>query len=436
MLRGFTIRNFKSIKSARLDLGSMTLLVGANASGKSNLIEGVAILSWLGRGGQLSYLQNALERGELPVRGRPTDFALDKDQPVTLGCIVDAVPNGTAADIETEVSIRFGLPRTAVVDEVMREPGLGRSDAIYRVERPADEGSHDLIVEYNNFKRGKNPSVTCVDDRPVFAQLDSPARLDDRHEKASENIPRRARHVRDALRNVLILDPAPGRMRDYHHILDKELNPDGSNVSAVLHDLVVVQSQKSAVMEFVRALPEQDIADIDFIRTLRDEVMVRLVESFDGSVRPCDGALLSGGTLRVLAIAAALLSVPEGSLVVIEEVDNGVHPPRVEKLAARIREIALRRDLRVLLTSHNATMLDALPPEGLSDVVLCHRDPHDHSTQLLTLKSLAFYPGIVARGALGQLFTSGAISRYLAVEHANGDEVDRMTDSMMSYFRQ
>lgn len=436
MLRGFTIRNFKSIKAARLDLGAMTILVGANASGKSNLIEGIAILSWLGRGGQLTYLQNALEKGELPVRGRPTDFALERDEPVTLGCVVDAVPNGTATDIETEVGIRFGLPRTAVVDEIMREPGLGRSQAIYRVARPAPEGSHDLVVEYNSFKKGGNPSVTCVDDRPVFAQLDSPARLDDRHQKAGQNIPRRARHVREALRNVLILDPAPQRMRDYHHVLDNALSPDGSNVSAVLHDLIANQNLKSAVMDFVRALPEQDIADIDFIMTPRDEVMVRLVESFDGRVRPCDGALLSGGTLRVLAIAAALLSVPEGSLVVIEEVDNGVHPPRVEMLARRIRETAIRRNLRVLLTSHNATMLDALPPEGLADVVICHRNPRDHSTQLLTLRSLSFYPGIVARGALGQLFTSGAVARYLAIENSDEEESARAADSMMSYFRQ
>jgi hypothetical protein len=31
----------------------------------------------------------------------------------------------------------------------------------------------------------------------------------------------------------------------------------------------------------------------------------------------------------VLAVAAALLSAPAGSLVVIEEIDNGVHPSRV-----------------------------------------------------------------------------------------------------------
>ena len=54
--------------------------------------------------------------------------------------------------------------------------------------------------------------------------------------------------------------------------------------------------------------------------------MIELTETFGGTETVFDATLLSDGTLRVLAIAAAVLSAPEGSLVVIEEVDNGVHP--------------------------------------------------------------------------------------------------------------
>ena len=51
--------------------------------------------------------------------------------------------------------------------------------------------------------------------------------------------------------------------------------------------------------------------------------MVKLTETFGGSATEYDATLLSDGTLRVLAIAAAVLSAPEGSIVVIEEIDNG-----------------------------------------------------------------------------------------------------------------
>ena len=46
------------------------------------------------------------------------------------------------------------------------------------------------------------------------------------------------------------------------------------------------------------------------------------VETFGGKPTAYDASLLSDGTLRVLAIAAAMLSAPEGSLVVIEQIDN------------------------------------------------------------------------------------------------------------------
>ena len=76
---------------------------------------------------------------------------------------------------------------------------------------------------------------------------------------------------------------------------------------------------------------------------------------------PHRGRLPRHACLHPLAIAAAMLSAPEGSLVVIEEIDNGVHPSRARHLLDSIRTVAERRKLRVLLSTHNPAMLDALP---------------------------------------------------------------------------
>jgi predicted ATPase len=112
-----------------------------------------------------------------------------------------------------------------------------------------------------------------------------------------------------------------------------------------------------------------------FLTGPRGKVMVQLQESFGATERYCEAALLSDGTLRVLAIAAAMLSATEGSLVVIEAIDNGVHPSRAEHLLTSIRAIAERRNLRVLLSTHNPALMDALPDAALGDVVFCYRDP-------------------------------------------------------------
>jgi len=53
MISAITIQNFKSYRNATLPLAPLTLLVGANASGKSNAIEAMRFLSWLAHGRRL-----------------------------------------------------------------------------------------------------------------------------------------------------------------------------------------------------------------------------------------------------------------------------------------------------------------------------------------------------------------------------------------------
>jgi AAA15 family ATPase/GTPase len=60
ILTEFTLANFKSYSTSSLPLGSLTVLIGANAAGKSNAIEGLRFLSWLAQGQKLSSIQYAL----------------------------------------------------------------------------------------------------------------------------------------------------------------------------------------------------------------------------------------------------------------------------------------------------------------------------------------------------------------------------------------
>jgi hypothetical protein len=148
--------------------------------------------------------------------------------------------------------------------------------------------------------------------------------------------------------------------------------------------------------------------------------MLQLVETFGGVPKPYDAPLLSDGTLRVLAIAAAMLSAAEGSLVVIEEIDNGVHPSRARHLLDRINTIAQRRQLRVLLSTHNPALLDALPPSALNDVVFCYRDPQSGLSRLVRLAEVPDVPELLVQGTLGHLMTSGALDRF--VKHHPGPQ--------------
>ena len=198
-------------------------------------------------------------------------------------------------------------------------------------------------------------------------------------------------------------------MRDYSFAGDNELREDGSNLSSVLAKLCKQEQMKQSLLDFIRSLPEQDITDISFISTERSDVMVRLHESFGNKEQKIDAPLLSDGTLRVLSVGAVLLSAPEKSLVVIEEVDNGIHPSRADFLVKQIQNIVSRRGLRVLISSHNPALLDA----ALGDVLCCYRNPEDGSSRIVRLADMKRFPELVAQGSLGQLMTSNRLEKFL-----------------------
>ena len=72
-----TIKNFKRYKEATLPLSPLTLLIGANASGKSNAIEAFRFLSWVAGGERLSTLKNRVNDSDKVVRGSVFDLALN-----------------------------------------------------------------------------------------------------------------------------------------------------------------------------------------------------------------------------------------------------------------------------------------------------------------------------------------------------------------------
>lgn len=423
MLTAITLNNFKSYRQARLPLAPLTVLIGANASGKSNAIEGVRLLSWLAQGQKLTAIQYSVQSGDRVVRGTMEDLPFERGDAFGLGAeTAEAEWNRLSMTVQRRTD---GLH---IVAETLTHEGA--SVPLYTLDQPSSGRGTDCGVAYNNFaKGGKKPHVTCSDQQAIFTQLTSPATFDAAHKLSRVRIPTVVKALEQWLSAMLFLDPVPARMRDYAFPSDSVLQGDGRNLSAVLYNLWGADREKSierqrgeqepfkrqreAILSFIQSLPEQDIASLSFLEEPRGGVMVKLTETFGGKTRDYDASLLSDGTLRVLSIAAAMLSAPEGSLVVIEEIDNGVHPSRARHLLTNIRDIAERRGLRVLLSTHNPAMLDALPDSALPDVLFCYRDPGQGASRVVRLKDVPDYPELIAQDSLGGLVTSGALERFV-----------------------
>lgn len=410
----FHLENFRSVRKASLPLAPLTLLIGANASGKSNALEALRLLSRIAQG---QYLQDAFRtlQREGALRGRVDDLTYGDEPAFTLGY----TPHKDARYSDFCITIKT-LDQELVVAE--EEMGYEESTFpyLYRVEHTSTKPSHQLSVAYNNLRRGRKPHIDCDDRQAVFTQLMTPARFTTT--EAQELIPESTRSLRHVLDQMLFLDPIPQLMRDYSYIEDAELQGDGANLSSVLYHLCREDGQRKRVLDFVQALPEQDIRSIDFVETPRREVMVKLEESFGRHPQYREAALLSDGTLRVLAVAAAVLSAQSGALVVIEEIDNGVHPSRAELLLSNIAEAAESRDLHVLLTTHNPALMDALPMKAIPDVVYCYRDPDEGDSRLVRLRDLDTYSQLIAQGTVGKLIQQGIMEHYLKSERLLPDD--------------
>lgn len=417
MLNSILIENFKSYKSQRLPLAPLTLMIGANASGKTNAIEAFRFLSWVVGGEKLSTIKNRINDSERIFRGDVRDLVYKGAESFTLGAEV------AGCDFRIEIGDEDGELFVENENLIKRDP---ESRTIYHLEmqEKAEEGSEpkQIIAVISRIdsktQAWAKASFYLSPDHAVLPFMISIALNDlDNGSNAILSYMQREdiKNMQTTLRmlsNVLCFDLIPSKMRSDSYPEARLLNT-GANLAGVLYTLWQQPDQQAHILEFIQSLPEQDIKALKFYEDHRGRVELALIETFGHQDQEQSIELLSDGTLRVLAIAAALLSAPEGSTVVIEEVDNGVHPSRAKQLLTTMREHAERRNLRLLLSTHNPALMDALPDEALGDVVFCYRDPNDGDSRLVRLSDLDDYMGLVMQGSLGQLVTRGIVDRFV-----------------------
>ena len=431
MLSSFTVENFKSFReAATLEFAPLTVLIGANASGKSNALEALRLLSWVAQGRRLDSARHDPSDNQHAIRGAARDLGHGGARAFSLSCRTDHSEWN-----EYSVALRRkGDDELQISDETLT--GTGQRVPLFEIVA-SDRDAGVVWAAYNNFLRGgKKPQIQCVDRESILFQLQSPARFNHGHKKAQKVVPEVARLYENWLSSIFFLDPRPAAMRiHYGSKTDRTLTESGDNLSGVLFYLCQTKDVKGKVLEFIEALPEQDIRDIQFTETPRGEAIFTLTESFGNKEEYRDAELLSDGTLRVLAIAAGALSVPEGSILVIEEIDNGVHPSRAKDLLDRMTAVAGERGIRIVVTSHNPALLDALPDEALPDIVFCYRDPQTGASRLTRLGDLENYPELIMRAPPGQLMTRGSIDRF-AKHQLTPEQRKRRADKWLADLRE
>ena len=421
--------HFKGFENAEIDLFSpVTLLIGRNGAGKTNLIEGIELMAQLANGRPL---------GEIVDTGRAGDFGFGIRGGLSVCC------HG-AMDGTPRVSDTFNLPKkhsassftlcfnganvqfdgaSYALDykleiECLKAPHI-KSESLQIGDRKFFDANGDstgiMSVKFDNFKKGGiKPTTQLSADRTVLARYGQLlAQLDP---KKSTKALATVETIQNYLRRAYIFDPRPQAMRDYQRIGQTTLDRSGTNLSSVLHSLSVgTQKNQDAlerILEQIRQLPEEEFETFEFteVKRLHDVI---LGFKLYGTNELVDARLLSDGTLRALAILTAIETAPPGSRVVIEELDNGIHSSRLGKLMEVIWAGSKNRNLNILASTHNPATLNALTSEQLKSVIVCHYDKKSRASKLTRLTNIAEIESLLERGPLGDLVTKQVLEKHL-----------------------
>ena len=150
MLKKIILKSFKSFKSeTELSLAPLTVMVGANASGKSNAVEGLRFLSWLAQGQKLSSIQYVVNESDKIVRGRIDNLPYDNGSSFEVGCVTDD-PDWN----HLKIKIVLRDEELHIANEELTGPAAPPS--LYHIVETSDSGGSDVQVAYNNFALPSN----------------------------------------------------------------------------------------------------------------------------------------------------------------------------------------------------------------------------------------------------------------------------------------
>jgi predicted ATPase len=228
------------------------------------------------------------------------------------------------------------------------------------------------------------------------------------------------KHVIGSIRSIFILDPNPAAMRAYSRPSER-LARDGSNIAGVLAALPGDRKEyvEGVISKHAAKIPEKDITKVwaETVDRHHVDAMLYCTERWDADQElEMDARGLSDGTLRFISVMVALLTQPEGSMIVIEEIDNGLHPSRAIDLLSAIQTIGTERKIDLLVTTHNVALLDALPPSIVRSVAVATRNPDSGTSEITVLEDLPHLSRLIAEGSLGQLAARGKIEQTIKAQ--------------------
>jgi predicted ATPase len=401
------LERFKSFEDATLKLGPFTVVVGTNASGKSNVRDALRFLHGIGRGYTLPDIF-----GEKPgegwegIRGGTleatflgaTTFALR----VALVVEAEGAPHEVEYGIEVEAGRSGQQPR--VVDERLAILRDGEEVFGFDENSPNDPQRRNLRVH----RLGTDlATMEILPAETALSSLTDPGYRRSPDRIASQVFAEAWKFTQpclDTLRSMRFLELAPAAMREPSVPGQTTLGDRGENLSSVLLAICDSQKGKETLLSWVQELTPMDVADLEFVPDATGKVLVTLVER-DG--RKVSAHSASDGTLRFLGFLAALLGPEKPRFYFFEELENGIHPVRLGLLTQLIEQNAKGGRVQVAGTTHSPQLLGLMSREALRDSSLVYRLPEHRESGIVSLLEVPTAREVLDRHSIIDLQESG-----------------------------
>jgi len=382
------IEGFRSFKSQIWRPGDLNLLIGPNASGKSNLLRTLELVSNSARGSLGRYVQqeggmeSLLWDGQadrLRFRLKMTPLAPYTDEikdALTYHLTLARLGQSSAFRVEKELLANFYKVETGEFPDPFKLLERDPSHSVVFSTATKRFQSAQIPVGTTpppNDQSGPSSSATTTtlppgemsDQETLLSIAAGPFGVNQfvtgyQRELVGWKIHQGFHTHREAV----IRAPQVTRA-------DTQVSADGQNLISVLHTLYTSSREfKNEIDTAMRAAFGDDFEELVFPPAADQRIQLRI--RWRSLVREQSAADLSDGTLRFLFLLAVLANPHPAPLIAIDEPETGLHPSMLPIVAEYARDASNRA--QVILTTHSPEFLDAFGENVPTTTVVERRD--------------------------------------------------------------
>jgi len=178
----------------------------------------------------------------------------------------------------------------------------------------------------------------------------------------------------------------------------------GENFAALVKAILDDPAAKSGYLSWLRLLTPLEFEDVKILRGALDEPLFALTEKGEDYPAP----ILSDGTLRFAAIAAAFFQPDMPDILTIEEIENGIHPTRLRLLVELLKSQSQLSGRQVMATTHSPVVLSWLKEHDYATTFFCTRDESTGASSIRPLTDVPDFVNVVhGKQPIGELFAEG-----------------------------